>query len=173
MFAVKLCFGSKFFPLRSENVNLHWVTSTKQDSCSWAGFLIKFVSVQAVSERLLPSLNSQANRVFMVTLKLPSTKHHRKNKHFFSTQVCSVWLPVDPVSTHTCLRLVKGSHRSPDYFKPVHFDGPPFTCYEIKPGDEEKAKQFLPAPDVDGDEQFQVLSWDMEVIAISFRKSPV
>jgi len=47
----------------------------------------------------------------------------------------------------------------------VHFDGPPFTLYEIKPGDEEKAEQFLPAPDIDGDEQFQVLSWDMKVIS--------
>lgn len=96
-----------------------------------------------------------------------------KEKKFLSTQVCSVWLPVDPVSKHTCLRLVKGSHRSPHYFKPVHFDGPPFTLYEIKPGDEEKAEQFLPAPDIDGDEQFQVYSWDMEVIAISYHKSRV
>lgn len=77
-------------------------------------------------------------------------------------QVCSVWLPVDPVSKYTCLRLVKGSHKSPRYFKPVHFDGPPFTSYEVKPGDEDKAKQFLPAPDIDGDEQVEVLSWDMK-----------
>lgn len=88
-----------------------------------------------------------------------------------STQVCSVWLPVDPVSKHTCLRLVKGSHSSPHYFKPVHFDGPPFTLYEIKPGDEGKAEQFLSAPDIDGDQQFQVLSWEMEVIGISHAKS--
>ena len=81
-----------------------------------------------------------------------------------------MWLPVDPVSKHTCLRLVKGSHRSPHYFKPVHFDGPPFTSYEVKPGDEEKAKQLLPAPDIDGDEQFEVLSWDMKVIAIYSRR---
>ena len=73
-----------------------------------------------------------------------------------------MWLPVDPVSKHTCLRVVKGSHKSPHYFKPVHFDGPPFTPYEIKPGDEEQAKEFL-SPDVDGNEQYQVLSWNMEV----------
>ncbi|XP_078351334.1 uncharacterized protein LOC144636066 [Oculina patagonica] len=74
-------------------------------------------------------------------------------------QVCSVWLPVDPVSKYTCLRLVKGSHRSPHYFKPVRFEDPQCT---IKPGDEEKANEFLPVPDVDGDEQYHVLSWDME-----------
>ena len=74
-----------------------------------------------------------------------------------------MWLPVDPVSKHTCLRLMKGSHKSPHYFKPVHFDGPPFTSYEIKPGDEKQAKEFLSAPDVDGNDQYQVLSWDMEV----------
>ncbi|KAJ7388027.1 hypothetical protein OS493_040296, partial [Desmophyllum pertusum] len=50
---------------------------------------------------------------------------------------------------------------SPHYFKPIHFDGPD-PSYEIKPGDEEKAKQFLPTPDVDGNDQYQVLSWDME-----------
>ena len=73
-----------------------------------------------------------------------------------------MWLPVDPVSKHTCLRLVKGSHKSPHYLKPVHFDGPPFSSYEIKPGHEEKSTEFL-SPDVDGDDQYQVLSWNMEV----------
>lgn len=118
------------------------------------------------------SFGSQVYWIFIVSLKVTFCKtfNGKKNK-ILSTQVCSVWLPVDPVSKHTCLRLVKGSHRSPHYFKPVHFDGPPFTLYEIKPGDEEKAEQFLPAPDIGGDEQFQVLSWDMEVI--SYYKSPV
>ena len=78
-------------------------------------------------------------------------------------KVCSIWLPVDPVSNHTCLRLVKGSHKWTDYFKPVHFNGPPFTSYEVKPGHEEQAKHFLPAPDFDGNKHYQVLSWDMEV----------
>ena len=71
-----------------------------------------------------------------------------------------MWMPVDPVSKDTCLRLVKGSHRSPQYFMPVHFNVPQ---HQIKPEDEEKAKEFLPTPDVDGDEQYQVLTWDMEV----------
>lgn len=43
---------------------------------------------------------------------------------------------------------------------PLHFNVPQ---HQIKPGDEEKAKEFLPTPDVDGDEQYQVLTWDMEV----------
>lgn len=77
-------------------------------------------------------------------------------------QVCSIWLPVDPVSKQTCLRLVKGSHTWPDYFKPVHFDGPPFTSYEIKPGKEEQAKLFLPTPDIDKNKDYDVLSWDMK-----------
>lgn len=77
-------------------------------------------------------------------------------------QVCSVWLPVDPVSEHTCLRLLKGSHKFPQYFKPVHFDGPPFTSYEMKPGNEKQAGDFLSPPDVDGNDQYQVLSWNME-----------
>lgn len=79
-----------------------------------------------------------------------------------------MWFPVDPVTKHTCLRLVKGSHKSPGYFKPVHFDGPPFTRYEVNPADEEKAKQFLPAPDIDENEQFEVLSWYMKVTCIPY-----
>ena len=74
-----------------------------------------------------------------------------------------MWLPVDPVSEHTCLRLLKGSHKFPQYFKPVHFDGPPFTSYEMKPGNEKQADEFLSPPDVDGNDQCQVLSWNMEV----------
>ena len=77
-------------------------------------------------------------------------------------KVCSVWLPVDPISKYTCLRLVKGSHKSPHYLKPVHFEGPPFTSYDIKPGEEEQANKCL-SPDIDGNDQYQVLSWDMEV----------
>lgn len=84
-------------------------------------------------------------------------------KRYLLTQVCSVWLPVDPVSEHTCLRLVKGSHKFPHYFKPVHFDGPPFTSYETKPGKEKRADELLSTPDVDGNDQYQVLSWNMEV----------
>ena len=70
---------------------------------------------------------------------------------------------MDPVSKQTCLRLVKGSHTWPDYFKPVHFNGPPFTSYEIKPGKEEQAKLFLPTPDIDENKDYDVLSWDMKV----------
>ena len=75
---------------------------------------------------------------------------------------------MDVVSQQTCLRLVKGSHKWPHYFKPVHFDGPPFMSYEDKPGQEEYAQTFLPAPDGDADENCHVLCWDMKV---SFKTS--
>lgn len=91
---------------------------------------------------------------------------------FFLPKVCSIWLPVDPVSKHTCLRLVKGSHTWPDFFKPVHFDGPPFTSYGVQPGHEEQAKRFLPTPNVDGNKDYEVLSWDMEVYK-TFSKIPL
>lgn len=73
---------------------------------------------------------------------------------------------MDPVSKYTCLRLVKGSHTWPQYFKPVHFDGPPFSSYEIKPGQEEEAKRFLPTLDFDCYKDNEVLTWDMEVSKI-------
>ena len=79
--------------------------------------------------------------------------------------MCSIWLPVDPVSKQTCLRLVKGSHAWTDNFKPVHFDGPPFSSYQVKVGHEEEVvKHFLPTPDFDEIKDCQVLSWDMKVI---------
>ena len=79
-----------------------------------------------------------------------------------SCQVGSIWLPVDPVSKYTCLRFVKGSHRWPHYLKPVHFGGTT-KFYEIKPGEEEEAKLFVPAPDTFDNEDHEVLSWDMQV----------
>ena len=79
--------------------------------------------------------------------------------------MCSIWLPVDPVSKQTCLRLVKGSHTWTDNFKPVHFDGPPFSSYQVKVGHEEEVeKHFLSTPDFDEIKDCQVLSWDMKVI---------
>lgn len=78
-------------------------------------------------------------------------------------KVCSIWFPVDPVSKQTCLRLVKGSHTWTDNFKPVRFDGPPFSNYQVKVGHEEEVeKHFLSTPDFDEIKDCQVLSWDMK-----------
>ena len=61
--------------------------------------------------------------------------------------------------------MVKGSHKWPRYLQPVYFDGPPCTTYDVKPGKEEDAQQFLSVSDVDLDidEKYEVLCWDMKV----------
>jgi len=41
-------------------------------------------------------------------------------------QVCSIWLPLDPVTRETCVEYVAGSHAWPE-FSPYHFaDGTPY-----------------------------------------------
>ncbi|MCR9256061.1 MAG: phytanoyl-CoA dioxygenase family protein [Alphaproteobacteria bacterium] len=42
-------------------------------------------------------------------------------------QVCSIWLPFDPVAEETCIEYVAGSHRWPEY-NPAHFSD--HTPYE-------------------------------------------
>ncbi|MBM3517887.1 MAG: phytanoyl-CoA dioxygenase [Alphaproteobacteria bacterium] len=43
-------------------------------------------------------------------------------------QVCSIWLPLDPVAAETCPEYVAGSHRWGRAFNPQHFiDGSPYA----------------------------------------------
>lgn len=112
---------------------------------------------------MMVTIKKKSIKLFGIALEVVILSFFGLIKRYLLTQVCSVWLPVDPVSEHTCLRLVKGSHKFPHYFKPVHFDGPPFMSYETKPGKEKRADEFLSTPDVDGNDQYQVLSWNMEV----------
>ena len=49
-------------------------------------------------------------------------------------QVCSIWLPFDPVPESTCVEYVAGSHRWNRRFNPQHFsDGSPYSGTDLPP----------------------------------------
>lgn len=68
-------------------------------------------------------------------------------------QVCSMWLPLDPVSRTTCVEYVAGSHRWGQEFVPQHF----------KDGSAYPGRDLPRLPDIDRDrDHYTFRSWDME-----------
>lgn len=68
-------------------------------------------------------------------------------------QVCSIWMPLDPVPSEVSLEFVRGSHRWDQTFNPTHFaDGTPY------------AGTGLPSlPDIEADRSaYDIVSWDLE-----------
>ncbi len=69
-------------------------------------------------------------------------------------QVCSLWLPLDPVPRAVCPEFVRGSHRWGRWFKPRRFVD--HDAYDYPAGWEE-------VPDLDADRTaYRILSWDLE-----------
>ena len=68
-------------------------------------------------------------------------------------QVCTVWLPLDPVPETACPRFVAGSHHWPGYFAPRTFvDQQPY----------QGAEAYEPVPDIDAEpDRHELLSWEL------------
>ncbi|MBI1777998.1 MAG: phytanoyl-CoA dioxygenase family protein [Proteobacteria bacterium] len=68
-------------------------------------------------------------------------------------QICSIWLPLDPVAKENGVEYVRGSHNWHRTFLPYHFtDGSPYL---------ERALERM--PDIDaGREAYDIVSFDME-----------
>ena len=68
-------------------------------------------------------------------------------------QICSIWLPLDPVSRDSAVSFVAGSHSAGRMYGPHHFsDGTPY-----------KGRNLPPLPDIDGDRSaHRLLGWDLE-----------
>ncbi|CEM16732.1 unnamed protein product [Vitrella brassicaformis CCMP3155] len=72
-------------------------------------------------------------------------------------QICSIWLPLDPVPQSTCLEFVRGSHKWGKAFAPFRFaDG------QVYPGME---NGLLPrVPDIENNRgDYDILSYDMQL----------
>jgi len=67
-------------------------------------------------------------------------------------QVCSIWLPLDPVARDTCVEYVAGSHRWGRAFNPKHFaDGSPY-----------QDTGFEELPDIEAERgRYRILTWDL------------
>jgi ectoine hydroxylase-related dioxygenase (phytanoyl-CoA dioxygenase family) len=70
------------------------------------------------------------------------------------SQMCSIWMPLDPVTTSTSgLEYVLGSHRWPNRFKAIT---PDYNEFMLNP-------ELEDMPDIDGDrDRYRVTAWDME-----------
>lgn len=68
-------------------------------------------------------------------------------------QVCSIWLPLDPVPQEVCVEFIKGSHRWGKWFTPKSF-----SDHGNHPSNEGET-----IPDIDGHrDAYQMLSWSLE-----------
>ena len=73
---------------------------------------------------------------------------------------CSIWLPVDPVDTDTCLHFIRGSHRWGRWFSP-RLTKAGERLYD--PDAEASGFQFEEIPDFDAElDRHEVLCWDMQ-----------
>jgi len=70
-------------------------------------------------------------------------------------QVCSIWMPLDPVPRDSCIEYVAGSHRWGQWFTPRRFVD--HRDYDYEPG------AYPSVPDIDAErEKYTILSWDVE-----------
>ncbi len=69
------------------------------------------------------------------------------------TQVCSLWMSLDPVPRATSVEYVAGSHRWGVWYTPKRFAD----------SNDHPTKGFVPVPDIDGErEKYTLLGWDLE-----------
>ncbi len=68
-------------------------------------------------------------------------------------QVCSIWVPLDPVPRATCVEFVAGSHRWGTWYTPKSF-------YDLSDRDGE---EFETVPDIDAHrDDYEILAWDLK-----------
>ncbi len=89
---------------------------------------------------------------------LDVTPWHHDQPYYFvdGRQVCSIWLPLDPVSEATCVRFVAGSHNWGRRFAPRFFsDGEAYY--------DDAGAGLEPMPDFDAEaDRHRFLSWTLE-----------
>ena len=83
--------------------------------------------------------------------------------HIHGTQVCSLWVALDPVSRARGLSYVRGSHRWGLRHRVTNFSGADHSDRNVYGG--AAAEQLPPVPEVDARAatgELELLSWDME-----------
>lgn len=137
----------------------------RDDYCNWDRFDDYEAFVRTSPAAALVGALMQTDRVRFfhehVLVKEPGTRertpwHHDQPYYpVDGDQVCSMWLPLDPVPQGTCPRFVAGSHRWPGYLAPKTFV------------DQERyvgADGLEPVPDIDADPlRYPQLSWELDL----------
>ena len=116
-------------------------------------------------------MQSQRARIFHehVLVKEPGTDkitpwHHDQPYYCVDgDQVCSLWIPLDPLPRETCPEFIAGSHRWGRWFLPRKFSGIDYDH------DDERLESM---PDIDGErESYDIRSWALrpgDAIAFHF-----
>jgi ectoine hydroxylase-related dioxygenase (phytanoyl-CoA dioxygenase family) len=69
------------------------------------------------------------------------------------TQVCSLWMSLDPVPRATAVEYVAGSHRWGQWYTPKRFAD----------ANDHPTRGFVPVPDIEGErDKYDLLGWDLE-----------
>jgi ectoine hydroxylase-related dioxygenase (phytanoyl-CoA dioxygenase family) len=135
------------------------------DYCNWQRIpeYREFIFESGVGKLVAILLRSRNVRIFHehVLVKEPGTREvspwHQDQPYYCvdGDQVCSVWLPLDPVPRSVCPEFVAGSHRWGKLFTPRKFlDHRPY---------EGSFQAFEPVPDIDSTRgDYEILSWDLE-----------
>ena len=79
-------------------------------------------------------------------------------------QVCSVWMPIDPVPRDSALEFIRGSHRWQDiFYRPSFFSDDGIHTFESDSHARDTAEvQRSVAPDIDANrDSYDVLAWEM------------
>lgn len=133
------------------------------DYCNWARIesYRRFVDESPASAVAAALMSSQKVNFFHehVLVKEPSTSErtpwHHDQPYWVvdGVQVCSLWIPLDPVPRDVAVEFVGGSHRSGGWYAPKSF-----ATEENHPGNEGET-----VPDIDADrDAFNLLSWAAE-----------
>jgi len=87
----------------------------------------------------------------------PTPWHHDQPYYpIDGAQLCSIWLPLDPVDADTCVAYVAGSHRWGRWFAPRYFRAADSALPVEDP-------RFEAMPDIDAErDRHRLLRWDME-----------
>ena len=135
------------------------------DYCNWSRFkeYNNFILNSPAAEIAGYLTQSSEMRIFHehVLVKEPktaeSTPWHHDQPYYCvdGEQVCSIWLPLDPVPKESGLEFVAGSHLLGKMFMPIKFLT--LKDYDYSPG------CFDSIPDIDAHRnEHKILSWDME-----------
>ncbi len=135
------------------------------DYCNWSRIeeYKKFLFNSPAAEIAGHLTKSKEIRLFHehILVKEPKTSeqtpwHHDQPYYCVDgEQVCSIWLPLDPVPRESGLEFVSGSHLFGKMFMPIKFLT--LNEYDYTP------ESFESVPDIEGNrENYEILSWDME-----------
>lgn len=134
------------------------------DYCNWSRideyrqFLFESPAAQIAAELM----QSEQTRIFHehVLVKEPGTDkitpwHHDQPYYCVDgDQVCSLWIPLDPVPRETCPEFIAGSHRWGRWFLPRKFSGIDYDH------DNDRLEVM---PDIDAErESYDIRSWSLQ-----------